>query len=443
VGSRGGLAASPVLCALRLGAPPCHVGSDARSDPNRPARASAASREAAPACDWHRSIETGARPALVVSGRRSSACSLRSSPRVGAVMRLRVSRCVPCGSPRRRLPVKAPGDADTSITLRLASAWSGWWTPAPRYRCLRIEAMSPAALVQSTVFNEHPRVARFPICSRRASLCSRLGSCGPAALRGQVPRRLRETPPCRGFGATDSDGGAVGPRRRPRSGSSRAPNGPSFGYGDHACGHTMVAARVAYFAEPVPRVLATDAPAHHPLQSFGVLRVIRLLVSQRTTLRSSESGAPFTAGSRCSEEQRAATTGLARGHRSLPTCFSRAALRARYASASRPDVPHAAHRLLSIERARSTPRTTANPDGDTGQCCRQAMDLDRSAGSRPSRGGAPGWAQHPRLGDRSPGRIYPQWVVVRTPHVARQCPEPLEERPGRRCGAALAKESAS
>lgn len=40
------------------------------------------------------SIETGARPALVVSGRRSSVCSLRSSPRVGAVMRLRVSRYV-------------------------------------------------------------------------------------------------------------------------------------------------------------------------------------------------------------------------------------------------------------------------------------------------------------------------------------------------------------
>jgi hypothetical protein len=132
------------------------------------------------------------------------------------------------------------------------------------------------------------------------------------------------------------------------------------------------------FCGTVPRVLATDAPAHHPRQSLGLLQVIRLRGSPRTTLRTLEPGAPFTAGSRCSEEQRAATTGLARGHRSLPTCFSRAALRARYASASRPDAPHAAHRLLSIERARSTPRTTTNPDGDTGQCCRQAIDqIDR------------------------------------------------------------------
>lgn len=249
-GSRVGLAASPVPAPFGWEHHP--VTSVLTHAPNRTAQLAlpAASREAAPACDWHRSIETGARPALVVSGRRSSACSLRSSPRVGAVMRLRVSRCVPCGSPRRRLPVKAPGDADTSITLRLASAWSGWWTPAPRYRCLRIEAMSPAALVQSTVFNEHPRVARFPICWCRAPLCSRLRSCGPAALRGQVLRRLRGTPPCRGYGATDSDGGAVGPHRRPRSGTSRAPNGSSFGYGDHACGHTMAAARTAYFADP-------------------------------------------------------------------------------------------------------------------------------------------------------------------------------------------------
>lgn len=119
----------------------------------------AASREAAPACDWHRSIETGARPALVVSGRRSSACSLRSSPRVGAVMRLESCRCVPFGSPHRQLPVKAPGADDITVTLRLASAWSRLWTPAPRYRCSRIEAMSSASLLQSTVFNEHPRVA--------------------------------------------------------------------------------------------------------------------------------------------------------------------------------------------------------------------------------------------------------------------------------------------
>lgn len=110
-----------------------------------------------------------------------------------------------------------------------------------------------------------------------------------------------------------------------------------------------------------------------------MLRVIRLLEPRRTTSRTLESGAPSTAGSRCSEEHRAATTGMARGRRPLPTCFSRAALRARYASASRPDAPHAAHRLLSIERARSTPRTTANPDGDTGQCCHQAIDpkIDR------------------------------------------------------------------
>jgi hypothetical protein len=51
---------------------------------------------------------------------------------------------------------------------------------------------------------------------------------------------------------------------------------------------------------------------------------------------------------------------------------------------------------------------------------------DRSAGSHPSRGEAPLWAPHPRLDDRSSWRIYPRWVVVRTPHVARPCPEPLE-----------------
>jgi hypothetical protein len=96
-------------------------------------------------------------------------------------------------------------------------------------------------------------------------------------------------------------------------------------------------------------------------------------------------------------------------------------------------------RLLSIERARSTPRTTANPEAGTGQCRRQAIDRDRSAGSRPSRGEAPVRAQHPRLDDRSSWRIYPCWVVVRTPHVARRCPEPLEERPGRRCGCRLVR----
>jgi hypothetical protein len=133
------------------------------------------------------------------------------------------------------------------------------------------------------------------------------------------------------------------------------------------------------FCGPLPRFLATDAPVHLPPQSFGMLRLIRLLGARRTTSRTLKPGAPSTAGSRRPEERRAATADLARGRRPLPTCFSRAALRARYASASRPDVPHAAHRLLSIERARSTPRTTANPDGDTGQCCRQTIDpkIDR------------------------------------------------------------------
>jgi hypothetical protein len=69
---------------------------------------------------------------------------------------------------------------------------------------------------------------RLPICSRRASY-PRLGSWDPAALRGQVLRRSRETPPRRGFGTSDSDDGAVGPRRRSRSGSLASRSGSRSG----------------------------------------------------------------------------------------------------------------------------------------------------------------------------------------------------------------------
>lgn len=164
--------------------------------------------------------------------------------------------------------------------------------------------------------------------------------------------------------------------------------------------------------------------------------VIRPLHPRRTTLRDSGSGAPFTAGSLRSEERRAATSGLARGHRSLPTCCSRAALRARHDSVSRPDVPHAAHRLLSIEHAASTPRTPATrvetlasaTHLTTAPTIRRSMK--RSAGSRPSRGGALLWSTPPPHDDRSSYRIYPRWVVVRTPRVACRCPAPLEDDPG-------------
>lgn len=179
----------------------------------------AARGEAAPACDWHRSSRParGRLESYRDDAPRRAPCGARLGWRR---LRLRVSRCVPCGSPRRHSPVKAPGGDAISIMLRRASAWSGWWTPAPRYRCSRIEGMSPAAFVQSTVFNEHPRVAAISDLLAQSPFSS-TWPCGPAALRGQVIRRRRGTPPRRGFGAPDSDGGTVGPCRRSRSGASR------------------------------------------------------------------------------------------------------------------------------------------------------------------------------------------------------------------------------
>jgi hypothetical protein len=102
-------------------------------------------------------------------------------------------RCVPFGSPHHRLPVGAHGDVDTSITQRRASAWSRLWTPTLGYRRLRVEEMSPAALLQSTV--EGAPASRCDFRSARAEpppvesapLC-------PTTLRGQVLLRRRETP---------------------------------------------------------------------------------------------------------------------------------------------------------------------------------------------------------------------------------------------------------
>jgi hypothetical protein len=190
------------------------------------------------------------------------------------------------------------------------------------------------------------------------------------------------------------------------------------------------------FCRPVPNLLVTDAPAHRHAVSFGMSVAIRLFHSRRTTSRASGSGAPFTAGSRRSEERRAATPGLARGRRSLPTCCSRAALRARHASVSRPDVPHAAHRLLSIEHAASTPRTPATRVETLASACHLTV-----APVDPKIRGAigrftPFEGRSPLVEHSSPARrplvvrIYPQWVVVRTPRVACRCPEPLEDDPG-------------
>jgi len=217
-----------------------------------------------------------------VSGRRSAACSSRSSPRLGAVVRLRVSRCVPCGTPPRPLPVKTPGDDDNSVTLRRASAWSGWWTPTPRYRCHTSKDVGASKgcrrlLSCNQQFSMSTRESlRLPICSRRAPLLDS-APAGPAALRGQVLRRCRETPPRRGFGAEDSDDGAVGPRRRSWSGASRSER---FSFGTAilawtSWGHANDCCAGRIFCGPVPNLFATDAPAHHPQQSLGMLRVVR------------------------------------------------------------------------------------------------------------------------------------------------------------------------
>lgn len=181
---------SPAFCALRLGTPPVCVGSDACSDPNHSPRASsiescggtslAAGTEAS---RQREAASESCRDGAPLRAPRSLSWT-RSSPRVGAVVRLRVSRCVPCGSPHRPSPVRAPGDDDIPITPRLASAWSGWWTPALRYRCAHVrgrgctEAKSPAALLQSTVFNEHPRVAATSDLLAQSS-SPRLGPCWP------------------------------------------------------------------------------------------------------------------------------------------------------------------------------------------------------------------------------------------------------------------------
>jgi hypothetical protein len=198
---------------------PGHLGSDARSDPNPPARASKSglvsgtSLRLAPKLGpaQGRSSRVGTAPLGVLLAEPASAY---------AAMRLRCCRCVPFGSPPRRSPVRAPGEDDLSIMRCLAPAWSGWWAPASRYRCLRIEELSPAALMQSTVFNEHPRVAATSAPLAR-SLLSTARTCCPAALCGKVRRRPPEAPERRGFGAPDADGGAVGPHHRSWSGASR------------------------------------------------------------------------------------------------------------------------------------------------------------------------------------------------------------------------------
>jgi hypothetical protein len=191
-------------------------------------------------------------------------------------MRLRASRCVPCGSPRRPLPVKARGEDGTSVALRRASAWSGWWTPAPRYRCHhprteRIEEMSPAALVQSTVFNEHPRVAATSDLLAQSLLPSTRPLLAPLRFAGRCfiavgRRRHAVVSACRtrmtaqlGH-AADRGLETSHPGTVLVSGNGN-PRVDLVGSHERCC-----ASRI--FCGPVPRVLATDAPAHHPPPSF-------------------------------------------------------------------------------------------------------------------------------------------------------------------------------
>jgi hypothetical protein len=355
---------------------PGHLGSDARSDPNQPPRASSSG--------WVGGASLRLAPELGPARGRSS--------RVGTAL-LSLLLAEPASVLRRHAPAMLPMRSFRFTSSPFARQGPRRGRPLhhamPGVRLVRVldarVALSMLAhrrdvvgcSLQSTVFNEHPRVAAISDPLAR-SLPSTARTLCPAALRGWVRRRPREAPSRRGFGASDSDGGAVGPHHRSWSGASLVRHGQRAG-GPPSRAWRVGGRAGRIFCGPLPKLFATDTPVHRPLQSFGMLRVIRLLGARRTTSRASKPGAPSTAGSRRSKERRAATADLARGHRPLPTCFSRAAPRARYASASRPDVPHAAHRLLSIERARSTPRTTANPDGDTGQCCRQAIDprIDR------------------------------------------------------------------
>jgi hypothetical protein len=129
------------------------------------------------------------------------------------------SRLVAKTAPPSRCAVRPPGQGggrprraiDATIRGRSASK-----------RCRRL-------LLCNQQFSMSTRESlRLPICSRRASY-PRLGSWDPAALRGQVLRRSRETPPRRGFGTSDSDDGAVGPRRRSRSGSLASRSGSRSG----------------------------------------------------------------------------------------------------------------------------------------------------------------------------------------------------------------------
>lgn len=341
---------------------PGHVGSDACSDANH--------LPALPPAGWGRhqlaagtELATGTRPARVVSGRRSSTGSLRSSRRWAPP-------CA-CEAADAFLAVHLIAVRPSGLPAMTTSPSRDAWCPPGQ------GGGRPRRVIDAGASKRYRRLLfcnqRFSMSTReslRLPLCSRrVASSGSAPV---APLRVAG----RSFAVV---GGAAVPWFRRdglgwRCSWATSPIVVQSLTAELSLRRAAVVlsharrARGSHLLRTAPSLFATDAPVHHPRQSFGMLRAIRLLAARRTTSRTLEPGAPSTAGSRRSEERRAATTRLARGRRSLPTCCSRAALRARYASASRPDAPHAAHRLLSIERARSTPRTTSNPDADTGPC---------------------------------------------------------------------------
>lgn len=179
MGSRAGLASSPVLCALRLGAPPGHLGSDARSDPNHPARASSSDWVAAPACDWHRSSDRR-KAGRVVSGRRSSACSSRSP--------LRLTPPCACDAADAFLSVHLLAARPSGLTARTTSPSCDAWRP-PGQGGGRPRRAIDACASRSC--------RRLLSCNQRFSMSTRESLRFPLRSRGASFRRLGPDAPLR------------------------------------------------------------------------------------------------------------------------------------------------------------------------------------------------------------------------------------------------------
>jgi hypothetical protein len=273
-------------------------------------------------------------------------------------MRLGLHRKTPHEALHRRLPVKAPGGDNTlfalptrSALVEVVDAWVALSMLAHR------RDVADVLLCNQTLLKEHPVAASIP----------------DLPVAGPDPSRWAWDSAARAAGPSWSSRAATRRGRRVGLGWQCSRATPPTGSGALGCwtgetrlwAWTATATRIFCGCRSLP--LATDTPAHHGASFFrnhpprpGLRR------TQRTTLRSLESGAPFTAWvsmlsrhlalaessepPRPSEHRRAAASDM---------FFTRMRCAPGAVRSCGPDAPHASQRLLSIERATSTPRAPA------------------------------------------------------------------------------------